>query len=117
MTLLFNRFVRSLTGALVLLLILSAAHAEVPFSFETTPGKLSKAVVPIHYAIDLQPNLQALTARGVAIIDIEVRSYPSSSNSLAAILRISLRFSSVRTRIFDESFVLKLQVAQWRVPT
>jgi aminopeptidase N len=73
MTSLFNRFVRSLTGVLVLLLIVSAAQADAPFSFETTPGKLSKAVVPIHYAIDLQPNLSALTAKGLATIDIEVR--------------------------------------------
>ena len=73
MTSLFNRFVRSLTGVLVLLLIVSAAHADAPFSFETAPGKLPKTVIPIHYAIDLQPNLTALTARGVAIIDIEVR--------------------------------------------
>jgi aminopeptidase N len=73
MTSLFNCFVRSLTGVLVLLLIVSAAHADAPFSLETAPGKLPKTVVPIHYAIDLQPNLTALTAKGVAIIDIEVR--------------------------------------------
>jgi aminopeptidase N len=73
MTSRFNRCVRSLTGALLLLLIVSAAQADAPFSFETTPGKLSKTVVPIHYAIDLQPNLSALTAKGSAIIDIEVR--------------------------------------------
>src|SRR5215510_3322241 len=69
----FKRFVRSLTGVLLLLLIVSAAHADAPFSFETTPGKLPKTVIPIHYAIDLQPNLSALTARGLAIIDIDVR--------------------------------------------
>src|SRR5262245_23188987 len=74
MTFLFNRFVRSLTGVLVLSLIVSAARADAPFSLETAPGKLPKTVVPIHYAIDLQPNLSALTARGVAIIDIEVRA-------------------------------------------
>ena len=73
MTSLFNRFVRLLTGVLVLLLIVSAAYADSPFSLETTPGKLPKTVVPIHYAIDLQPNLSALTAKGLAIIDIEVR--------------------------------------------
>src|SRR5882724_4327147 len=73
MTSLFNNFVRSRTGVLVLLLIVSAAHADAPFSLETAPGKLPKTVVPIHYAIDLQPNLAALTAKGLAIIDIEVR--------------------------------------------
>src|SRR6185369_7685514 len=73
MTSLFNRFVRLLTGVLVLLQIESAAYADAPFSLETAPGKLPKTVVPIHYAIDLQPNLTALSAKGVAIIDIEVR--------------------------------------------
>ena len=73
MTSLLDRFVRSLTGVFVLLLIVSAANAAAPFSLETAPGKLPKTVVPIHYAIDLQPNLSALTAKGVAIIDIEVR--------------------------------------------
>src|SRR5215468_4833382 len=73
MTSLCNGFVRSLTSVLVLLLIASAARADAPFSFETTPGKLPKTVVPIHYAVDLEPNLSALTARGVVIIDIEVR--------------------------------------------
>src|SRR5215470_5553537 len=73
MTSLCNGFVRSLAGVLVLLLIVSAARADASFSLETTPGKLPKTVVPIHYAIDLQPDLSALTARGVAIIDIDVR--------------------------------------------
>jgi aminopeptidase N len=73
MTSLFDCFVRSVTGVFLLLLTLSAAHADAPFSLETTPGELPKTVVPIHYAIDLQPNLSALTAMGVAIIDIEVR--------------------------------------------
>jgi aminopeptidase N len=73
MTSLFDCFVRSVTGVFVLLLLVSAAHADAPFSLETVPGKLPKTVVPIHYAIDLQPNLSALTAKGLAIIDIEVR--------------------------------------------
>ncbi len=73
MTSLFKRFVRLLTGVLALLLIVSAAQADAPFSLETAPGKLPKTVVPIHYAIDLQPNLTALSAKGSAIIDIEVR--------------------------------------------
>src|SRR5215510_1794951 len=68
----FKRFVRVLTGVLVLLLIVSAARAAA-FSLETTPGKLPKTVVPIHYSLDLQPNLSALTVRGSAIIDIDVR--------------------------------------------
>jgi len=69
----FKRFVRVLTGVLVLLLIVSVARADLPFSLETTPGKLPKTVVPIHYSLDLQPNLSTLTANGSAVIDIDVR--------------------------------------------
>src|SRR5262245_12728498 len=69
----FKRFVRLLTGVLMLLLIVSAAWADTPFSLQTTPGKLPKTVVPIHYSLDLQPNLSASTVRGSVIIDIDVR--------------------------------------------
>jgi aminopeptidase N len=49
------------------------ARAEQPFSFDTTPGKLPKTAVPTHYAIELAPDLQALTAAGNELIDIDVR--------------------------------------------
>jgi len=74
MTSLFNRFGRSLVGVLVLLLVVSAAHADAPFSFDTTPGQLPKTVTPIHYTLNLQPNLEALTVAGSAVIDVEVRT-------------------------------------------
>src|SRR5690242_19395053 len=52
------------------------ARAEQAFSFDATPGKLPKSVVPTHYAIELAPDLQALTAGGSEIIDIEVCETP-----------------------------------------
>jgi len=36
-----------------MLLMSGAALAERIFSFDTTPGKLPKNVVPVHYAIEL----------------------------------------------------------------
>ena len=48
------------------------AAAEAPFSFATTPGKLPKTVVPVHYAIDLKPDLDKLTFAGSETVDIEV---------------------------------------------
>ena len=74
MTSLCNSFVRSLTGVLALLLIVSVAHADAPYSFDATPGQLPKAVAPIHYTLDLQPDLEALTVAGSMVIDIEVRA-------------------------------------------
>ena len=43
------------------------------FSFEATPGKLSKTVVPINHSIELRPDAESLTLPGVEVIDIEVR--------------------------------------------
>ena len=43
------------------------------YSFDRTPGKLPKTVVPTHYAIELEPNLESLTLAGAEIVDIEVR--------------------------------------------
>src|SRR6201996_9402124 len=55
------------------LLLPPGARAEQPFAFDTTPGKLPKIAVPSHYAIELAPDLQALTAEGSEVIDIDVR--------------------------------------------
>ena len=50
----------------------TSARAEQPYSFAATPGKLPKTVVPIHYAIDLRPDLEKLTLAGSEVVDIEV---------------------------------------------
>jgi aminopeptidase N len=70
--------VRRVTSAAMLALALSlalfpSAHAEAAYSFETTPGKLPKTVVPTHYGIELVPDLQKLTLSGTELVDIEVR--------------------------------------------
>ena len=65
---------RRLAVTLALMLSMSgAASAEQVFSFDTTPGKLPKNVVPVHYAIELKPDIANLTLSGVEIVDIEVR--------------------------------------------
>jgi aminopeptidase N len=67
----FNRLFQALV--LALLLAATAARADGPFAFDSTPGRLPKTVVPIHYALDLRPNLSAHWVRGTAVIEIEVR--------------------------------------------
>src|SRR5437867_12367140 len=59
-----NFSARVLMGAFALLVLLTAARADAPYSFDTTPGQLPKTVVPIHYTLDLQPDLEALTVAG-----------------------------------------------------
>ena len=61
-------------ATLVLVLSVSGqAAAEPTFGFDTSPGKLPKTVVPVHYAIELRPDLEHLTLAGTETVDIEVR--------------------------------------------
>src|SRR3981189_372762 len=63
-----------LAATIVIDLALSGiAVAEPGYSFDTTPGKLPKAVIPLHYAIELTPDLENLRLAGVEIVDVEVR--------------------------------------------
>jgi Peptidase M1 N-terminal domain len=63
-----------LAATIVLVLSMNGgAVAEPPYSFDTTPGRLPKTVVPTHYAIELTPDLEHLTTAGVEVVDVEVR--------------------------------------------
>jgi aminopeptidase N len=53
--------------------VFGPAFAEPVYSFDGTPGKLPKTVVPIHYAIELTPDLESLALPGIEVVDIEVR--------------------------------------------
>jgi aminopeptidase N len=70
-----RNFAAALATTAVLALSISASAAAEPaaFSFDATPGKLPKTVVPVHYAIELTPDLESLALAGVEVIDIEVR--------------------------------------------
>jgi aminopeptidase N len=60
--------------SLILLIILAAsARAEESFSFANTPGKLPKSVVPLKYAIRIEPDIDAAAFSGAETISIEVR--------------------------------------------
>jgi aminopeptidase N len=53
------------------LTVVAPAAAEPVYSFATTPGTLPKTVVPVHYDLDLAPNLDKLAFSGVATIDVD----------------------------------------------
>jgi aminopeptidase N len=73
MAFLLNRAPSRIAWTLIALLVAAAgARAEEPYSFAATPGKLPKTVVPIHYALDLKPDLEKLTLAGSEVVDIEV---------------------------------------------
>lgn len=64
----------ALAATLALLLSMSGpVRAEPAYSFDATPGRLPKTVVPTAYAIDLVPDLQGLTLAGSEVVDIDVR--------------------------------------------
>src|SRR6266849_2863260 len=64
---LVSRIDRFAAVAAATLLSASAAVAGAVYSFETTPGRLPKAVVPTHYAIELEPDLARLVLNAVNI--------------------------------------------------
>jgi aminopeptidase N len=74
MTLTVRNIAAVLAATAVLVLSMSGnVVAEPGFSFDATPGKLPKTVVPVHYAIELTPDLESLALPGVEVVDIEVR--------------------------------------------
>jgi aminopeptidase N len=68
----------------VLLIAAAGARAEPAFSFDATPGKLPKTVVPTHYAIELKPDLDTLLISGSEVVDIEVAK-PTDAITLNAV--------------------------------
>lgn len=52
--------------------LLVVLHAEERFSFEKTPGKLPKDILPRHYEIELRPDLERAVVTGREVIEIEV---------------------------------------------
>ena len=51
----------------------SAARAETPFNFETTPGKLPKDVVPVRYDLSLAPNVEQRTFTGEETVTVDFK--------------------------------------------
>ena len=49
-------------------------HAEKPFNFESTPGKLHKEVVPLEYSVRIVPNIDKFTFTGTETVKLSVRS-------------------------------------------
>jgi aminopeptidase N len=60
---------------LCLLLVLPSLtlRAEEPFSWEKTPGRLPKNIVPLRYDIRLEPDIENATFTGSQIVSFEVR--------------------------------------------
>ncbi len=55
-------------------LLVAHIRAEEPFAFDRTPGKLPKSVLPLRYAIRIEPSIAKASLRGSETIEIEVRA-------------------------------------------
>ncbi|WP_426436573.1 M1 family metallopeptidase [Bradyrhizobium genosp. P] len=64
---------RVATGAALLLSMVAGAFAEQTFSFDATPGKLPKSVIPVSYTIELTADFTTLALPGVETVEVEVR--------------------------------------------
>jgi aminopeptidase N len=62
------------SAALCSIIFPAIMHAERPFSFKDTPGKLPKEVVPTDYSIRIVPNISQLTFTGTETVKLNVRS-------------------------------------------
>ncbi len=58
--------------SLFLVLSCLGVFAEEPFSFNKTPGKLPKTVVPHHYELSLKPKIESSSFTGSEVIEVEV---------------------------------------------
>ena len=93
-------------GAMIVMMIVvtGAVRAEPVFSFDATPGKLPKTVVPISYSIELRPDAESLALPGVEVIDIEVRE-PTARLTLNA---VNTTFASVTADDVSSAPTLRL---------
>jgi len=60
--------------SLFFIMLCRTMHAEKPFEFATTPGKLPKEVVPLEYCVRIVPNIDKFTFTGAETIKLSVRS-------------------------------------------
>jgi aminopeptidase N len=75
-------------SATALALAAIGAHAEAPYSFDKTPGKLPKDVIPVEYQAHLAPDISANTFSGTETVEIEVLKATSTIMLNAAALDI-----------------------------
>ena len=67
----------------------TALHAEQPFDFASTPGKLPKQVRPTNYAIWIKPDIKKLTFAGRETVKLNVEQATSELVLNAADLTLS----------------------------
>ena len=91
---------KQLAGAAALMAAAFAAHAEAPYKFGATPGKLPKDVVPVQYAAHLIPNLTDNTFLGAETVEIDVLA--ATSKIMLNVVNIEIDAASLAGRDIGE---------------
>jgi aminopeptidase N len=91
---------KQLAGAAALMVATIAAHAEAPYKFGATPGKLPKDVVPVQYAAHLIPNITDNTFLGAETVEIDVLS--ATSKIMLNVVNIEIDAASLAGRDIGE---------------
>ena len=96
-------------------LLTVVVFAEEPFVFEKTPGRLPKDVVPRHYAIRIEPDVEKAAFTGRVEIEIEARKAVTSLtlNSLGLrIVSATLDGAALTAKADDTTQLLTLSGAE-----
>src|SRR5205823_14652410 len=72
-----------------LFVVVTSLHAEKPFDFASTPGKLPKQVRPTDYSIWIKPDVKKLTLAGRETLKLNVEQTTSRLVLNAADLTVS----------------------------
>jgi aminopeptidase N len=91
---------KQLAGSVALAAAAFAAHAEAPYKFSATPGKLPKDVIPLQYAAHLIPNLADNTFLGSETVEVEVLS--ATSKIMLNVVNIDIDAASLSGRDIGE---------------
>ncbi|HEY1364218.1 MAG TPA: M1 family metallopeptidase [Xanthobacteraceae bacterium] len=62
-----------IAGLAILCIAVQGTAAEPRYAFDAAAGKLPKTALPVHYAIELEPDMEKGTTVGLETVSIEVR--------------------------------------------
>src|SRR5436190_17541760 len=88
-------------ASLFFIMLGSTIHAEKPFEFARTPGKLPKEVVPTEYSIRIVPDIDKLMFTGTETVKL---SAPSPVHQLVLnALKVAIKRASVDGKALPQS--------------
>ncbi len=90
-------------ASLFFIMLRSTIHAEKPFEFARTPGKLPKEVVPTEYSIRIVPDIDKLMFTGTETVKLSARS-PVHQLVLNA-LEVAIKRASVDGKALPQSAI------------